>query len=60
MTLEFASPDKERTIRLTGRINGDEIVFTRTVDVQPGGRPGGAGFFGSRGSGVTFTARRRD
>jgi hypothetical protein len=57
MKLTFGSPDKNRTITLTGHVNGDEIAFTRAVEVRPGGGPGGRGFFGAGGS-ASFTARR--
>jgi hypothetical protein len=57
MRLRFGSPDKNRTIILTGHVNGDEIAFTRAVEVRAGGGPGGRGFFGAGGS-AFFTARR--
>src|SRR5438045_1455783 len=31
----------DRTITFTGKINGDQIVFTRDVVMRPGGAPGG-------------------
>jgi hypothetical protein len=57
MTLKFKNPGGGRTITLTGQLQGDEISFTRQVDVAPGGALGGQGFFGARGA-RTFTARR--
>ena len=52
----FTSPDGERTITLTGDVNGDEIAFTRDVEVREGGSPG-FGLFGVRGA-PQFTLRR--
>ena len=53
----FNSPDGDRTITLTGDVNGDEIAFSRDVEVREGGNPGGAGIFGARGA-RQFTLRR--
>jgi uncharacterized membrane protein YhaH (DUF805 family) len=47
----------DRTITFTGIVNGDEITFTRTVQVKPGGRPGTNGIFGVSGA-AEFTAQR--
>lgn len=47
----------DRTVTLTGVLNGDEIAFTRVVTVRPGGTPGGQGFFGVGGP-RAFTAKR--
>ena len=58
ISFTFTSPDNDRTIMINGRLSGDELAFTRSVEVRPGGRPGGAGFFGSGGQNVTFVARR--
>jgi hypothetical protein len=46
-----------RTITFAGIVNGEEITFTRTVLVKPGGRPGGNGIFGSSGA-AEFTEQR--
>jgi hypothetical protein len=46
-----------RTITFAGIASGEEITFTRTVLVKPGGRPGGNGIFGSSGA-AEFTAQR--
>ena len=46
-----------RTITFTGEIHGEEITFTRNVQVRAGGDPGENGIYGA--SGVShFTARR--
>jgi hypothetical protein len=58
ISLKFTSPDNDRTITMNGRLSGDELAFTRSVEVRPGGRPGGAGFFGSGGQNAPFVARR--
>jgi imidazolonepropionase-like amidohydrolase len=57
MSFKFTDPGNNRVITIAGRINGDEIAFTRTVEVRPGRGPGGSGFFGARGS-DSFTGRR--
>jgi hypothetical protein len=52
------SPDRgERTITLIGEINGDEITFTRHVQVHSGGDPGLDGIYGAT-SAFHFTAKR--
>jgi hypothetical protein len=57
MTFRVKSPTGGRTITFTGTMKGNEIVFTREVDVPPDGLPGGAGIFGAFGA-RTFTATR--
>jgi hypothetical protein len=47
----------DRTITFTGILNGDEITFTRTVVVKPGGNPGSNGIFGASGA-AEFIAQR--
>lgn len=39
----------QRTIAFSGEIGGDEIEFTRTVEVTPGGSRGGSGIYGAGG-----------
>ena len=58
-TIRFkvTSPSGERDITFVGTLDGDRILFTRDVEVRPGGTPGGAALFGT-GAGRTFTARR--
>ena len=58
-TISFTvkSPGGDRTITFTGRLNGDEIVFTRDVEVRPGGASGEQGIFGTQGA-RTFIASR--
>jgi hypothetical protein len=52
------SPDGgDRTMRFTGKIDGNEIVFTREVKLRPGGNPGDDGIFGLAGA-THFTATR--
>ncbi len=53
----FTSPDGDRTITLTGDVTGDEIAFTRDVEVREGGSPGFPGIGGARGA-RQFTLRR--
>jgi outer membrane protein assembly factor BamB len=50
-------PVGNRTITFTGTLQGDEIAFERSVRVNEGGAPGGAGLFGARGA-PSFVARR--
>ncbi len=47
----------DRTITFTGILNRDEITFTRTVLVKPGGSRGSNGIFGAS-SAAEFTAQR--
>jgi hypothetical protein len=51
------SPSGERVIRFVGMLEGDRVLFTREVEVRPGGSPGGAAIFGAA-SRHWFTARR--
>jgi hypothetical protein len=58
-TLSFKvnSTDGTRTITFTGKLQGEHLSFTRTVEVLPGGDPGVPGLLG--GSRLrAFTARR--
>jgi hypothetical protein len=57
ITFRVKSPTGGRTITFTGTLKGNDIVFTREVDVPPDGQPGGAGIFGAFGA-RTFTATR--
>jgi dienelactone hydrolase len=57
ITFRVKSPTGGRTITFTGTMKGNDIVFTREVDVPPDGLPGGAGIFGAFGV-RTFTATR--
>jgi hypothetical protein len=57
ITFKCQDPGHDRTITFTGIINGDEITFTRTVLVKPGGHPGSNGIFGASGV-AEFTAQR--
>jgi pimeloyl-ACP methyl ester carboxylesterase len=57
VTFKVKSPDGDRTITFTGKITGDEIAFTREVQVQDGGSPGIAGIF-SVSAPLQFAARR--
>ena len=43
-TIRFkvTSPSGERIITFVGTLDGDRILFTRDVEVRPGGAPGGA------------------
>jgi hypothetical protein len=52
------SPDGgDRTMLFTGKIEGNEIDFTRQVKLRPGGNPGDDGIFGLAGA-AHFTATR--
>jgi hypothetical protein len=52
------SPDGgDRTILFTGKLDGDEILFTREVKLRPGGNPGDDGIFDLAGA-THFTATR--
>lgn len=57
MTFQIKTADGDRTITFRGVVNGEEIAFTRDVQVRPGGIPGGPGIFGVSGA-RTFTATR--
>ena len=46
-----------RTVAFAGTLKGDEIAFTRTVQVHEGGAAGGRGFFGAGGA-PSFVAKR--
>jgi hypothetical protein len=50
ITFKCQDPGHDRIITFTGIINGDEIAFTRTVLVKPGGDPGRNGIFGASGA----------
>jgi hypothetical protein len=57
VSFKVTSPDGDRSVTFTGILDGDEIAFTRSVEVRPGGAPGGVGIFGL--SAVReFTAKR--
>jgi len=47
----------DRTVIFVGKISGDEISFSRQVQVHPGGDPGEDGIFGASGA-SQFTAKR--
>ena len=51
------SPDGLRTITFSGVLEGDEISFTRDIEVPDGAPPGGRWIFGVDGA-KTFVARR--
>ena len=57
IAFKIKSPEGDRIITIMGKLTGDEISFTRNVEVLPGGTPGGAFIFGTSGA-KTFTARR--
>jgi hypothetical protein len=54
------SPDRheQRTVTFTGKVDGDKIVFTRSVKVFQGGHPGLTGIYGAKGA-KQFTATRK-
>ena len=57
ITFKCQDPGHDRTITFTGIVNGDEMIFTRTVVIRPGGDPGRNGIFGASGT-AEFTAQR--
>lgn len=57
ITFSVLLPIGNRTITFDGALTGDEIAFVRTVKINEGGAPGGAGFFGANGA-PSFVARR--
>ena len=57
LSFKMKSPDGARTITFTGRLQNDEISFTRDVEVVPGGNPGGPGLLGGTSLRV-LTAKR--
>jgi len=57
LTFKAKSPEEDRTITFVATRNGDELTFTRDVEVAPGGDPGRDGIFGVLGP-STFTAKR--
>lgn len=46
ITIKWKSADGDRINTATGRVNADEIVFSREVQVRDGGNPGGTGLSG--------------
>ena len=57
ITFKCQDPGHDRTITFTGIVNGDEIIFTRTVVIRPRGDPGRNGIFGASGA-ARFAAQR--
>ena len=57
ISFKCQSPDGDRTITFAGQMSGDEITFSRDVQVRPGGDPGEDGIYGSAGA-SHFTAKR--
>jgi hypothetical protein len=57
LTFKAKIPEGDRTITFVATRNGDELTFTRDVDVVPGGDPGREGIFAVLGP-STFTATR--
>lgn len=57
ITFKVLSPDAERTISFTGRINGNNISFVREITPLPGGGRGGTDLFGA-GAPLQFVATR--
>jgi TonB family protein len=57
ISFKCKSPDGNRTITFAGQMSGDEITFSRDVQVRPGGDPGEDGIYGAAGA-SHFTAKR--
>jgi pimeloyl-ACP methyl ester carboxylesterase len=55
LTFKVKSPEGVRTITFVATLAGDELTFTREVEVPPGADPGREGIFGVLGP-STFTA----
>ena len=51
-------PVGDRIISFVGKVQGDEIAFTRTFEIKPGGAPGGAALMGGPAGPSEFKARR--
>ena len=57
LTFKARSPDGDRTVTFVATLGGDELTFTREVEVPPGADPGREGIFGVLGPSA-FTATR--
>jgi hypothetical protein len=57
ITFKAKSLDGQRILTVTGKASGSDIVFTREVEVLPGGNAGPPNLFGAN-SPKTFTAKR--
>jgi pimeloyl-ACP methyl ester carboxylesterase len=57
LRFKVKSPEGARTISFVATLAGDELTFTREVEVAPNGDPGREGIFGVLGP-STFTATR--
>lgn len=57
VVFRVSSPDGARTVTFTGNRQGDQIRFTRDVQLREGAPPGGAGLMGLNGP-PEFRARR--
>jgi hypothetical protein len=57
ISFKVLSPDAERTISFTGRVNGNNISFVREITPLPGGGRGGTDLFGA-GAPLQFVATR--
>ena len=55
--ITFKASRGDRTVTFVGTVKGDEIAFTRRVQVREGGTSGGRGLLGTEGP-LTFTAIR--
>jgi hypothetical protein len=59
VTFKVNYADGNRLNTYTGQLRGDQMLFTRTVRVRPGGNATGAGIFGGGGP-MEFVATRQD
>jgi pimeloyl-ACP methyl ester carboxylesterase len=57
LTFKAKSPEGDRTVTFVATLYGDELTFTRDIEVAPNGDPGREGIFGVLGP-STFTAKR--
>jgi hypothetical protein len=49
ISFKVKSPDGDREVTFTGRLDGTKLALKRDVQIRKGGDPGGAGVFGATG-----------
>ena len=49
ISFKVKSPDGDREVTFTGRLDGTKLALKRDVRIRKGGDPGGAGVFGATG-----------
>lgn len=58
VTFKAQPATNDRVITFVGTLQGDEMAFTRSVEIKPGGGPGGVALMGGLGGPSEFKARR--